>query len=308
MALCTPGTVELQADALAVVGDGGRYRAIGDDVRDAHIGARRLAEGDHVRVREPGADTERTGVVAGDHHRLGRRVGEPDEGVVERLLRAEVVEMVGVDVGDQCDRRVVEQEGAVGLIRLDHEQLTGAGGAGQAELLDHPAVDEVRVGSELPQGGDDHAGRGGLAVGAGHRHEPARSDQPVQSLGTMDDMQPALLRRQELRILRPDGAGVHDRVGIAEVRGVVPDVHRRSRSRERTEVVAVGSVGTGDADTGIEEHPRESAHAGTTDADEVGVGDGLGDREGEVGSDHVETSLDGPEPTSWRHRGHGRSA
>ena len=66
------------------------------------------------------------GVVGRDDDELARPVGEVDEGLLEGLARAVVVEVVGVDVRDERDRGVVEQERAVGLVGLDDEQLAVA--------------------------------------------------------------------------------------------------------------------------------------------------------------------------------------
>ena len=78
-----------------------------------------------------------------------RPVGEVDEGLLERVARPVVVEVVGVDVRDERDRGVVEQERPVGLVGLDDEELALAGGRADAELLDDAAVDEARVLAEL---------------------------------------------------------------------------------------------------------------------------------------------------------------
>ena len=105
-------------------------------------------------------------------------------------------------------------------------------------------------------------------------------------------MQSALLREEELGILRPDGTGVHDGVDvIGQVGRVVPDMDRRAELGEFPERVAVGAIRSGHSDAALQEHPRQPRHAGTADADEVCSLDPLGDREGEVGSDHDPTIL-----------------
>lgn len=240
---------------------------------------------------EPGADPQRPGVVAGDHDSLGGGVSKLHERLVERLVRAVVVQVVGIHVGDQRDRGVVQQERAIGFVGLDDEEVAGTRRARRTELLDHTAVDEVRVGAELTQRRDDHARRRRLSVRTCDRDEATGADQPVQCLRTMDHVESAGLRRHELGILGPDRARVHDRVGVAEMGGVVTDVNSRSRGGQCPQVVAVGTVAAGDPDTGVEEHLRETAHAGTADADEVRGGDRVGNGEGEVGSDHVRFSL-----------------
>ena len=79
------------------------------------------------------ATRARAGVVGGDDDELARPVGEVDEGLLERLERAVVVEVVGVDVGDERDRGVVEQERPVRLVGLDDEELALTGCRADAE-------------------------------------------------------------------------------------------------------------------------------------------------------------------------------
>ena len=117
-----------------------------------HRGVGRLTEGDDVLVREAFRDPLRAGVVGRDHDELAGAVGEVDERLLERVARTVVVEVVGVDVGDQCDGGVVEQERAVGLVGLDDEQVVGARRRRDAELFDDAAVDEARVGAERAAG------------------------------------------------------------------------------------------------------------------------------------------------------------
>ena len=189
---------------------------------------RMSADGDSPKVTtlrwrslEPTA--HRAGVVGGDHDRLACGVGEPDERIVEGLMAAIGLEMIGVDVGDQRDGGVVEQEGLVRFVGLDDEQVVLARAARGAVLLDDAAVDVARVGADAGQRGDDHAGRCRLAVGARDRHEASACDQIVQRLRAVQHRDSPLLRREELRVLRPDRPGVHDGVDVAEVGCVVTD-------------------------------------------------------------------------------------
>ena len=80
------------------------------------------------------------------------RSAKSHEGVLEGVLGAVVIEVVGVDVRDERDRGVVEQEGAVGFVGLDDEQLALARcRAATPRLRDDAAVDEARVVAELAQ-------------------------------------------------------------------------------------------------------------------------------------------------------------
>ena len=154
-----------------------------------------------------------------------------------------------------------------------------------------PPLTNVGSASSASQRRHDHPGRGGLAVGAGDRDEPAAADQPVERLRAVDDRHPALLRGGVLRVLGPDRAGVDHGVGVAEVRGVVPDVHAGAEVGELAQRLAVGAVGARDPDAPLEEHPGEPGHAGAADADEVRGLDVLGDGKAQVGSDHDPSSL-----------------
>jgi hypothetical protein len=135
-----------------------------------------------VRVPEGARHPARAGVVGRHDHELARRGRELDEGRVEGVVRAVVVEVVGVDVGDERDRRVVEQERAVRLVGLDDEEVVRPAPRAHAEGLDDAAVDEARVVARRQQGRDDHARRRRLAVGARHRDEPVLADQPGEGL------------------------------------------------------------------------------------------------------------------------------
>lgn len=109
----------------------------------------------------------------------------------------------------------------------------------------------------------------------------------------MDDVQASLLGGNELRVLRPDGAGVHHGVSRAKVRRIVTDVHGGACVREGVKIRAIGAIGAGNSDSHIQEHLGKATHARPADPNEVGGADVLGNREGKVGSDHVDLSLIG---------------
>ena len=281
------GHGEAPRDRDTGVGEGERDGAMGVDARDAHVCRGILTERHDTRVRERRRDALRAGVVGADDDRLARLVAEGDERVVERVARAPVVEVVGIDVRDERDRRVVEQERAVGLVGLDHEQVVRSGAARDTGIGDHSPADERRVGALGTEGRHDHAGRGGLAVRARNAHEATPADQPVQRLRAVDHVQAALFGEQELGVLGPDRPRVHHGVGVCrQVGRVVTDVHVGAAGGEGAQGGTVGTVGPRHPDASVEEHPGEPRHARAADADEVRGGDVVGDREGQVGSNH----------------------
>ena len=272
----------------ALVVDRERHGTVGLDGVHADRGIRGLAEADDPLVREACGDARGAGVVGGDDDEFARPVAEVDEGLLERVARAVVVEVVGVDVRDERDRGVVEQERPVRLVGLDDEELALTGCRADAELLDDAAVHEARVLAELEQAGDDHAGRRGLAVRAGDGHEALAGDEPGEGLRTVQHGQPAVEGELVLGVVLPQRAGHDDRVGVANVGGVVSDRDLGAEVAQGGDVRRVAHVGSGDAMPGAEEQARDAAHAGAADADEVHGAELGGDLGGEVGLDgHV---------------------
>ncbi len=155
-----PGNAERAREICALPGQGERHRAVCHDRVNTHIGGGVLPEGQDALAVEARGDRQR---LPGRRSRPRRARPHPRRTATNASsnasLRAVVVEVIGVDVRDERDRGVVEQEGAVGLVGLDDEQVAGAPVRADAERLDDPAVDEARILLELDQRGDDHAGR-----------------------------------------------------------------------------------------------------------------------------------------------------
>ena len=56
----------------------------------------------------------------------GHVLDELDEGVLDRIEVAVMLEMLGIDIGDDRDRPVEAQEAAVALVGLDHPPVAFA--------------------------------------------------------------------------------------------------------------------------------------------------------------------------------------
>jgi hypothetical protein len=85
----------------------------------------------------------------------------------DRRLVAVVVEVVGLDVGDDRGVRAVGQERAVALVGLDDEQVAAAVVGVAGRLVEVAADGERRVDAAVLRRDGEHRGRRGLAVGAG---------------------------------------------------------------------------------------------------------------------------------------------
>ena len=85
-----------------------------------------------------------------------------------------------------------------------------------------------------------------------------------------------LLGGAQLRIGRPDRGRDDDRLGVAEVGGIVADRDARALDAQRCEVGRLLQVRPGHAHAAREQHLRERTHPGSADADQM-YGAKLGD-------------------------------
>ena len=124
--------------------------------------------------------------MVGAHHReaVERHVlDESAERLLHRVEGLEMIEMLGVDVGDDGDVGRKLQEGAVGLVGLDHHPVAGAEPGIGAIGVDDAAVDHGRIEAAGVEQRRHQRGRRGLAVGAGDRDAALEPHQLGQHLG-----------------------------------------------------------------------------------------------------------------------------
>ena len=133
------------------------------------------------------------------HHReaVERQVfDEGQKGVLDRVEGLEVVEMLGIDVGDDRDVGGQLQERAVALVGLDHHPVAGAEPGIGAIGVDDAAIDHGRIEPGGVEQRRDQRGRRGLAVGAGDRDALLEPHQLGQHLGAADDGNAPRARRR----------------------------------------------------------------------------------------------------------------
>ena len=164
--------------------------------------------------------------MIGAHHRKSVERHVLDEGaerVLHRVEGLEVVEMLGVDIGDDGDVGRQLEEGAVGFVGLDHHPVAFAEPRIGAVGVDDAAVDHGRIEAAGVEQGGDQRGRGGLAVRAGDGDAALQPHQLGQHLGAAHHRQALRARGGELRIVALDRRGDDDDLGAVEVRGVMAD-------------------------------------------------------------------------------------
>ncbi len=139
------------------------------EIGKPHVGLRIAAVSENAAVFQF-ADQRLHHRMIGAHH--GKTVernilDEGAEGVLHRLEGVEMVEMLGVDIGDDDDVGRQLDEGAVGFIGLHHHPVAGAEAGIGAVGVDNAAVDHGRVEAAGVEQRRHQRGGGGLAVGAG---------------------------------------------------------------------------------------------------------------------------------------------
>ena len=143
--------------------------------------------------------------MIGAHHREAVERHVLDEGaerVLHRVEGLEVIEMLGIDIGDDGDVGRQLQEGAVGFVGLHHHPVAGAEPRVGAVGVDDAAVDHGRIEvAGVEQRRDQRGGRG-LAVGAGDGDAAFQPHQFGQHLGAAHHRQRAWRARRPVRDCR----------------------------------------------------------------------------------------------------------
>ena len=218
-----------------------------------------------VTLGEPG------GVLTVDADDL--RSGDLCEVAVEPVddggKRAEVVEVVGLDVGE--DRAVERQlqEGAVALVGLDDEQVaTRPSGAGP-EIVHVATDDEVRVEPGGVGDGGEHRGRRRLAVRAGHRHRGGPRADRGEHAGPPQDRDASGAGGGQLDVAGGDRRRCRDSVDAMDHRRVMSDRHVHPDRPQPVDDRAPAGIAAGDRVAHLGEHRGDRVHARPGDPDHV---------------------------------------
>ncbi len=217
------------------------YSAVKVDVQKTHVGLRILAIGEDPAILDP-PDKLLHGrmVVAHDGEAVERQVSDQrQKGVLDRVEGLEVVEVLGIDVGDDHDVGRELEERPVALVGLDHHPVPGAEPRVGAIGVDDAPVDHGRVESgRLEQRRHERGGRR-LAVGAGDRDALLEPHELGEHFGAANDRNAPRARRENFRIVALDGGRNDGDRGLAEIRRIVADEHCRALLPQALDVGAV---------------------------------------------------------------------
>ena len=228
-------------------------------------------------------------VRAGQHHPADPQAERGERGLDVRQARV-VVQVVGLDVGDDREVGRQQQERPVALVRLGHEVQAGSVLRAEPGLGEDPADDVAGVGSALAQHRGEHGGGGGLAVRPGDRDHPAADHDRGERGRPVHHPHPAPGRLGQFRVVRADGAGHHQRVAGA-------DVHAGTELAQLAEQRGIPRVAAGHADAAGQHDARDAGHAGPADAGEVHPAEpGRGHR---LSRHHLVSEHEVPEHLPW---------
>ena len=177
--------------------------------------------------------------------------------------------MVAVDIRHDDRHRLQKQERSIALVRLRDEVSPRAEPGVAAFALQQPTDHIGGIQPGVLENRRDQAGRGRLAVGAGNRdtvpitHEFAKHRRPRHHGHA------PLTRQGDLGIVLADGGGDHDDVGAARPVAVMADVDRNTLFRKTFRIGRAHVIRTRNGITLVHEDFRDTAHAGTADADKV---------------------------------------
>ena len=155
--------------------------------------------------------------------------GEPHESVLEGVLRAVVVEVIGVDVRDRGRRRC-RRAGTNRRIRRPRPRTGRPRRRPNCtpRALSTPPLTKLGSAPSSQQRRDDH--RRSRWSCRGRRRPPpggACSVSQASAAARCSTGMPARPRCKVFRVVLRDGAGDHERVGAADVLGLVADRDRR---------------------------------------------------------------------------------
>ena len=218
------------------------------------------------------------GLIAACHDDaiFGNKAHEVVELVVDLVKVLVVVEVVGLDVGDEHRLGRQIRERLVGLVRLDDVMVAGAG-VGVGAVGAHDAADkEGGVGAQRIERAGEHGRRGGLAERAGHGERIEAHAEMREHLGAMPDLKAATARLDELGVVLEDGRGNDDdRVALGDVLRLLADEHGDAGLAQLLGVTAFLDIGARHLHALVVGHAGDAAHAHAADADEVHLLDAL---------------------------------
>ena len=199
----------------------------------------------------------------------GHVLHELDERVLDPVEAAIMVEMLGIDIGDDRDRAVEPEKAAVAFVGLDHHPFAVAESRVRPVIVDDAPVDDGGIDAACIEHRRDHRGGRGLAVRAGHRDSGFEAHQLSQHLGAADDGDAVLQRQIDFGIAALDRGGGDHHGGVPQILRLVADHHLDAALAQAFDDIAFGNVRTLHLVAQIVHHLGNARHTDAADADEM---------------------------------------
>ncbi|OIQ72553.1 hypothetical protein GALL_458230 [mine drainage metagenome] len=206
-----------------------RAEALLADVPGAEVHLGMGAVGAHLAL-EAGPHRRGMGIIQAQEHRTieGHLVGEGHEGILDLLQVAVVIQVLAINVGDHGEGGIQQQEAAIALVRLGHQEGPLAQLGVAADGAELAADDDGGINPALAEHLGDHAGGGGLAVGTGHGDAVLHAHQFRQHLPPGDHGDLRRMGRHHLGVVAPHGAGDDHHLGTFDAGCRMADANRHT--------------------------------------------------------------------------------
>ena len=177
-----------------------------------------------------------------------------------------MVEVVGLDVGDDARLGWQGEERAVALVGLGDEDVAGAEVGVAAGLVELAADRERRVGAAVLQRDGEHRGGRGLAVRARDGDAAVARHDGGERLGAAHHAHAALAGRDPLGVVSGMAVETMTVSTPATMLGVVADAGVDADGPQRREPARVLGVAAGHRDAAGDQDAGDAGHAGAADA------------------------------------------
>ena len=194
---------------------------------------------------------------------------EAFEALLHRFEIAPVIEMFGINVGDDAEGAGQPQEAAVAFIGFHHHPVRRAKAGVGTDRIDDAAVDHRGIKPAGIQQCGDHRGGGGLAVGAGNRHAAFQPHQFGQHLGPAHHRDALGTRRHHFGIVGLDRGGGDQHGGIGDIVRLLADEDLDALLAQAFDHITFSRIAALHVKAQIGHHLGNAGHADAADADEV---------------------------------------
>jgi hypothetical protein len=245
--------------------------AFGAQIHRAEVGAFGEAVGHDAPVAHLGGQIPQFGMIGAEDGEAveGDLLHEAEKARAQGVEVAPVVEVFGVDVGDDGDGRRQAVERAVRFVGLDHCPVALAQPRVRAVGVDDAAVDHRRIEPARVQQRRHQRRRRGLAVGAGDRDGALQAHDLGQHLRAVDHRQAAAAGLDQFGVVLLDRGRDDDDAGGAQVLGAVALVDGDAQPFQPLGDLRAAGIRALDGMTEAGEDLGDARHADAADADEM---------------------------------------